>query len=137
MDVSLRTQYALRALVCLTMRRGEGVVSGRQIAEFGAIPGKYVEQVMHELRQSGFVRSRRGKGGGYVLSREPQAITVLEVVEAVEGSLEGFGRMRGGDPVAPLLAPVWDDVRTSLVEVLGCATIAGIVERVAVDMYHI
>jgi Rrf2 family protein len=137
MDVSLRSQYALRALVCLAMKRGEGVISGRQIADFGSIPGKYVEQVMHDLRQAGLVRSQRGKGGGYVLGREPEAITVLEVVETVGGSLDGFGRMRSGDPVGPLLQPVWDAARVSLQDALGSASIAGVAERVAVDMYHI
>jgi Rrf2 family protein len=137
MDISLRSQYALRALVLLAMKRGEGVISGRQIADFGGIPGKYVEQVMHDLRQAGLVRSRRGKGGGYVLGREPEAITILGVVETIEGSLYGFGRMRSGDPVGPLLEPVWHEVRMSLKDILGSASIAGVAERAAADMYHI
>jgi Rrf2 family protein len=119
------------------MKRGEGVVSGRQIAAYGGIPGKYVEQVMHDLRQAGLVRSQRGKGGGYVLGRGPESITVLEVIEAIEGPLDEFGRMRGGDPVGPLLEPVWADARASLQEVLGSATIASIAERIAVDTYQI
>jgi len=137
MDLALRTQYALRALVCLAIKRGGGAISGRQIADFGGIPGKYVEQVMRELRQAGLVRSQRGKGGGYLLAREPRAINMLEVVEAVEGSLEEFGRMPGGDPVGPALEQTWVDVRASLEAVLATTTIAGLADRVAVDMYHI
>jgi Rrf2 family protein len=119
------------------MKRGEGVISGRQIADFGGIPGKYVEQVMHDLRQAGFVRSQRGKGGGYVLGRAPESISVVEVLETIEGSLDGFGRMRGGDPIGPLLELVWTDTRVAIKEILGSASIASIAERVAVDMYHI
>lgn len=137
MNISPRSHYALQALICLTVKRSEGVVSAREVASFGGIPGKFVEQVMRDLRQAGLVRSQRGKGGGYLLAREPEAITVLEVVETVEGVLDDSGRMRGGDPVGPLLDPVWDDVRTSVREVLGSATIASIAERIALDTYQI
>lgn len=137
MDIALRTQYGLRALICLATKRGEGTISGRRIGDFGGIPGKYLEQVMRDLRQGGFVVSRRGKGGGYALAREPEAISLLEVVETFEGSLAGLGRMRVGDPAGPLLEPVWDEVRASLRDVLGSATIAGAAERVAVDTYCI
>lgn len=137
MEIALRTQYALRALVCLTVKRGDGVVSGGEIADFGGIPRKFVEQVMHDLRQAGLVRSRRGKLGGYVLAHSPDAISVLDVLEAVEGPLAGLGRMRGGDPVGPLLEPVWDDVRVSLRESLGATSVAGVADRIAEPMYHI
>jgi len=137
MNISPRSQYALRALICLTVKRSEGVVSGREIATFGDIPSKFVEQVMHDLRQAGLVRSRRGKGGGYMLAREPETITVLEIVETVEGVLDDLGRMRGGDPLGPLLDSVCNDARTALREVLGSATIASIAERIAIDTYQI
>lgn len=137
MDLSPRTHYALRALVCLTVKRGDGVVSGREIAAYGGIPAKFVEQIMHELRDAGFVRSQRGKGGGYSLSREPEDLTLCEVVEAIEGSLEGFGRMRSDDPIGPLLEPVWTSARAALREALDSETIAGVAERIVVNMYHI
>jgi Rrf2 family protein len=136
-EVASRTQYAIRALVCLAVKRGEGVVNGAQIAEFGDIPRKYVEQVMHDLRQGGFVRSQRGKGGGYSLARDPSEISLLEVLETMEGSLDRLGRMPGGDPVAAPLEPVWSEVRTALRDCLGAATIAGVADRIAVQMYHI
>lgn len=132
MDLSLRTQYALRALVYLALRRGTGVVIGRQIADFGGIPGKYVEQVMHELRQADLVSSQRGKGGGYRIAREPESITVLQVIEALEGPVDSFGRMRSGDLVEPLLEPLWSNVRSSLKDVLQATTIADIADRAAV-----
>ena len=137
MEIALRTQYALRALICLTVKRREGVVSGGEIAAFGGIPRKYVEQVMRDLRQAGLVRSQRGKLGGYLLARDPDAISVLDVLEAVEGPLADLGRMRGGHPVGRLLDPVWDDVRASLRDCLGATSVAGIADRIAVHMYHI
>jgi Rrf2 family protein len=137
MEIALRTQYAVRALVCLTVKRGEGVVNGGEIAAFGRIPRKYVEQVMHDLRQAGLVRSQRGKGGGYTLARDPINLTVLEVLETMEGPLDRLGAMPEGDPVGTPLEPLWDDVRQALKASLGSTTIAVLADRLAVHMYHI
>ena len=136
-DVSARTQYALRALVCLTLRGGDRAVSGADIASLGGIPRKYVEQVMHDLRQAGLVSSQRGKRGGYSLACDPHAVTVLNVLETIEGSLDGFGRMPGGDLVRPPLEAVWRDAVAALRQCLGAATIAGLADRIAVHTYQI
>ena len=136
MDLSLRTQYAIRALVCLALRPGAGVVTARQMADFGGIPAKYVEQVMHDLRRAGIVQGQRGKGGGYTLAREPESPTVLQVVEALEGPVEQFGRLRGSDPVQPLLEPLWVNVRDSLRVTLGSTTIADVAAHAASAAFY-
>jgi Rrf2 family protein len=136
-EISLRTQYALRALVCLALKRGEGVLSGQRIAALAGIPKKYVEQVMHDLRQGGFVQSQRGRGGGYVLSRPASAMAVLEVVEALDGPLDELGRIRERDPGAPLLEPMWVVVRRALRETLAEETIATVADRATVTTYSI
>jgi Rrf2 family protein len=136
-DIPLRTQYALRALVCLALKRGEGVLSGQRIAALGGIPKKYVDQVMHDLREGGFVRSQRGRGGGYVLSGQASATTVLEVIEALDGPLDDLGRSRGGDPGSALLEPAWVAVRAALREALAGETIATMADRAALTTYHI
>jgi len=129
MDLSPRTQYAIRALVCLSVRQGPGVVTARQIADFAGIPGAYVEQVMHDLGRAGIVRGRRGKGGGYVLIREPESLTMLDVIEALEGPIDQLGEMRGSDPLQLSLDPLWDTVRRSLRAALGSATVADVAAR--------
>jgi Rrf2 family protein len=136
-DIPLRTQYAIRALVCLALKRGEGVLNGQRIAALGGIPKKYVEQVMRDLRQGGFVHSQRGRGGGYVLSRQASAIAVLEVIEALDGPLDALGRSRSGDPGGLLLEPAWAAVRAALREALAAETIASMADRAAPTTYHI
>ena len=137
MDIPLRTQYALRALVCLALARGEGALSGERIAGLAGIPRKYVEQVMRALREGGFVRSRRGRGGGYSLSRDASAITVLEVIETLDGPLERLGRARAGDSGEALLEPAWALVRAALRDALAAETIGGMAVRTAPTTYQI
>ena len=55
--------------------------------------------------------SQRGKGGGYVLARDPATISFADVIDLIDGSNGGKGRMRGGDQADALVAPVWDAVR--------------------------
>jgi len=136
-DLPLRTQYAIRALVCLALTQGEGVLNGQRIAALGGIPKKYVEQVMRELREGGFVQSQRGRGGGYTLSRDASAITVLEVIETLDGPLEGLGRSRGGDSGEALLEPAWAAVRAALRDALASETIGRMADRAALTTYQI
>ena len=66
---------------------------------------------MHDLRQGGLVRSQRGKGGGYLLAADPAAVSFADVIDLIDGSHGGKGRMRGGDQAEALVAPVWRAVR--------------------------
>ena len=96
---------------------------------FGNIPVKYLEQVMHDLRQGGLVTSTRGKNGGYVLARPPDAITFAEVREIVDGPLVDPERMPGAGQADALVEPVWHDVRQAVREVLAGATVGAAAER--------
>ena len=128
MHVSTRCRYAIKALVRLALSYGGPPVQSRDIAAFGAIPVKYLEQVMHDLRQGGLVTSTRGKNGGYVLARAPEAITFAEVREVVDGPFEGERMSHAGQADA-LVEPVWHEVREAVREVLTGATIAASAER--------
>jgi Rrf2 family cysteine metabolism transcriptional repressor len=93
---------------------------------------------MHDLRHGGLVDSRRGAGGGYVLVRDPALISFLDVLELIDGSQGGKGRMRGGGQAEALVAPVWDEARACLRRILRQATIADAAARAAGQpMYHI
>jgi Rrf2 family protein len=85
MSVSQKCQYALRALFELGKRRLGGVTSVAEIAAAQAIPPRFLECILAELRHAGFVESRRGVRGGYSLSRGPEQITVGEIIRAVDG----------------------------------------------------
>ncbi|MEK6702651.1 MAG: Rrf2 family transcriptional regulator [Planctomycetota bacterium] len=81
--LSSTAEYALRSIMHLTSHPGTACTS-KEIAESGQIPGGYVSKVMQDLVGAGIVESQRGPNGGFRLAREPGAITVLEVVNAVD-----------------------------------------------------
>ena len=86
--ISQKAKYALRALVSLA-RRGETMMIG-DIAREQAIPKKFLEQILLELKRAGFVASRRGRTGGYELIKAPEEIMFGEVLRLIDG------------PIAPL-----------------------------------
>ena len=93
--VSTRGDYASRALLSLALySEGEGPTSVRDIAERTGLPQPYLEQILLALKGAGLVRSKRGVGGGYVLARPPEEITLAAIVSAVDGPIEvgAFGK---------------------------------------------
>src|SRR5258708_19224842 len=86
-QLSKRTQYSLRALYALTRKYGAGPVLITNLAQDESIPKKFVEQILLSLKSVGFVASKKGKGGGYVLAQPPEKITIGAVIRAIEGPL--------------------------------------------------
>lgn len=87
MELSSKSEYALLALVELAAHYNSGEpLQIRQIAAEQNIPDRYLEQLLATLRRYGLVRSQRGAKGGYILAREPWKITLLEVVNCIEGT---------------------------------------------------
>ncbi|HET6352171.1 MAG TPA: Rrf2 family transcriptional regulator [Coriobacteriia bacterium] len=87
MDISRRTDYAIRLLTELA-RQPQGVaVSVRQLAEEGAVPYAFARGIQRDLSAAGLITATRGAHGGISLSREPRSITLLEVVEALQGDV--------------------------------------------------
>jgi Rrf2 family protein len=86
-QLSKRTQYSLRALYALTRKFGEGPVLITTLAETETIPKKFLEQILVSLKSAGFVASKKGKGGGYILAQPPEKITIGSVIRAIEGPL--------------------------------------------------
>lgn len=84
MKLSTKSRYAMRAMMFLAAREQEGPQPLSRIVESG-LPGDYLEQLLGRLRKQGLVRSVRGKQGGYLLARPAQDITLLQVIDAVEG----------------------------------------------------
>jgi Rrf2 family protein len=77
-------EYGLIVSVHLARRAGEKAVSARDVAEYEGLPADYVEQILLKLRRAGLVASVRGAKGGYLLAREPGAVSVKDVIEATE-----------------------------------------------------
>jgi Rrf2 family protein len=84
LDLNRESEYAIRALVVLAID-GDRPLSGREIAGRIDVPERYLSRVLAELGWAGIVTSRIGRSGGYVLGRDPERLSLLEVVESVEG----------------------------------------------------
>jgi len=136
MRVSTRGDYASRALLSLALHAPEtGPTSVRDIAERTALPQPYLEQILLALKGAGLVRSKRGVGGGYVLARAPEEITLGEIVSAVDGPIAV------GDFGAPhengacdhegqcVLLTVWADLGEHMRQHLDTYTLADMVTR--------
>jgi Rrf2 family protein len=85
--LSMKAKYGLRALSALARGHGGGPVLIADLAASERIPRKFLELILLELKRHGLLRSKKGKGGGYNLSRPPAAISIGEVVRALDGSL--------------------------------------------------
>jgi len=86
-NLSQKCQYALRAVFELARRYQDGPVSVSQIAAAQAIPPRFLELILKQLRQAGWVQSHRGVHGGYELAVSPYALTVGQVIRFIEGPL--------------------------------------------------
>ncbi|MBA3306611.1 MAG: Rrf2 family transcriptional regulator [Thermoleophilaceae bacterium] len=130
--ITSKSPYAVRALSELARRGSDQPVPIGEIARARDIPVQFLEGLFATLRRAGLLQSQRGVKGGYLFARQPADVTVLEVVELLEGEL-------GAD--APMLGPVWVEAAGALRAVLSRTTIADVAEREAREagapMYHI
>jgi Rrf2 family protein len=88
MKITYKGDYALKAILDLSLHYGNGVVTIHDLAKRLDIPVKFLEQVLLELKRGGFVESKRGKVGGYLLSRHPSQIKLGQVIRFVDGPIE-------------------------------------------------
>ncbi|HOX39000.1 MAG TPA: Rrf2 family transcriptional regulator [Candidatus Brocadiia bacterium] len=89
--ITHKCQYAVRAVFELAKRYGEGTIKVAEVAEVQAIPPRFLEVILSQLKQGRFVDSRRGAGGGYYLVKNPKDITVGEIIEFVQGPIDPVG----------------------------------------------
>ena len=82
-----KSKYALRALLVLAKEYGQGPVLISDIAHREALPHKFLELILLELRNHGILGSKKGKGGGYFLARRPELVHLGEVLRVLEGPL--------------------------------------------------
>jgi Rrf2 family cysteine metabolism transcriptional repressor len=87
MRLSVRGEYALRAMLALGLHAGESVVRIQAIADEQRIPKRFLEQILNDLKDAGVVTSRRGVQGGYRLARPPEDISLAEIIRHIDGPL--------------------------------------------------
>ncbi len=136
MKVSTRGDYASRALLSLALHSGQSVpTSVRDIAERTALPQPYLEQILLALKGAGLVRSKRGVGGGYVLARSPEEITLGQIVSAVDGPIQAgdFGEPHQNGACDHegqcVLLSVWSEVGQHMRRHLDTYTLADMAQR--------
>jgi Rrf2 family protein len=129
--VSAKTDYAIRAALELAAAPDEKPVKGERIATAQAIPLRFLENILMQLRHAGLVDSRRGAEGGYRLARPAGEVTLADVIRAIDGPLAGVSGARpetlAFEGVAEPMRDVWIAVRASLRGVLEQVTLADVV----------
>ncbi len=139
MIFSTKAEYGVRVMVELARRGGEVPVALTEIAEHEGLPLAYLEHLVARLRRADLVSSRRGAHGGYLLAREPELITMAEVVEALEGRIapiECYSSSPDGsihcvleaDPKRVCTSKIlWTRVRDAIVQTLEETTLADLI----------
>ncbi|MEA3401739.1 MAG: Rrf2 family transcriptional regulator [Armatimonadota bacterium] len=132
MILSHKCQYAIRAMYEITRREGEWPVKSGEIAKAQAIPPRFLENILAQLRRGGFVDSKRGKNGGYMLADPTQPVTVGEVIRFIEGPLVPVHCMMEGSAVCELYGEcpfreMWTAAHQAVIEVYDNTTVHGLI----------
>lgn len=133
MMVSTKGRYGLRVLLDVALHQEHGPVALSEIAGRQALSQKYLWQVINPLKKAGFLRATRGTQGGYVLARDPNAITVRDIVDVLEGPVvlaacvtDAGTCERNVDGTA---REVWSEIEAKIVAAMAGVTLRDIVQK--------
>ena len=124
MNISVKGEYALQAIFDLASQSPGEPVRIADVARRQEIPQKFLELILAGLKQSGFVESRRGAEGGYLLARLPESLTVGEVLRSIEGAAQGRSRSRRKTETP--FTGMWRQVDCAVSEIIDKTTFAGL-----------
>ncbi len=126
MNISVKSEYALQAIFDLASSASPEPVKIAEIARRQHIPQKFLELILASLKQGGFVESRRGAEGGYMLARRPEAISVGEVLHFIEGHREEKRHRK--EPDSPF-SELWCRADQAIDGILNATTFAQLVRQ--------
>lgn len=137
MKLSVRGEYALRALLVLGLSDRKDVVRIQKISEEQNIPKRFLEQILNDLKSAGMVQSRRGVAGGYRLAKPPEEITLAQVVRHIEGALAPvscvsecfYEKCSCPDESRCAIRSVMKEIRDAVVQIAERVTIAELCAR--------
>ena len=137
MKLSLRGEYALRALLVLGQLYDKPLVRIQTISDQQNIPKRFLEQILNDLKSAGVVSSRRGVAGGYRLARRPDEITLATVIRHVEGALAPvscvserfYEKCSCPDESRCPIRSVMKEIRDAIVRIAEHITVADLCER--------
>lgn len=147
MRFSTKGRYGTRAMLELALRFGSGLVLVKDIAKTQDISEKYLERIFFSLKHAGLIKSQRGTKGGYILARLPSQIKLIQIIEALEGSLapvecvdEPLICKRVGICVT---RDIWRKIKDAIEEILNAVTLEDLVNnhkkknKSAINVYYI
>ncbi|MFT3830831.1 MAG: Rrf2 family transcriptional regulator [Opitutaceae bacterium] len=137
MKLSVKVEYACRVLAHIARLHAKGELAHIEtMAEEEAVPANYMVQILGELREGGLIHSRRGKQGGYTLARTPDAISLFDIVNLVDGALLEFGAGKQGRS-GKRVAAAWCEVREVMEAKARAITLDKLALHGAEPMYYI
>ena len=135
MKINYKVDYALKSILDLAVHYDDGLVTIQAISKRINAPSKFLEQILLELKRGGFIESRRGKVGGYLLSRPPEKITLGEVIQFVDGPLEPIACIKERYPDCEdiphcVFRPVWKQVFEAISGIVNPITFSELANKI-------
>src|SRR3989338_3329951 len=135
MHITYKGDYALKTVLDLALHYGSGLVTIHDLAKRIDAPLKFLEQVLLDLKRGGFVESRRGKVGGYLLARPPARIKLGEVVRFIDGPIEPIACVEKkysgcNDLYKCVFRKIWQDVAQVTSNIIDNLSLEDLVEQV-------
>lgn len=134
MRLTYKGDYAVKTILALAKHYGTEPVTIHELAERADIPVKFLEQILLDLKSAGFVESRRGKIGGYLLARHPSKIKLGEIIRFIDGPIEPIACVDAGyagckDKDRCVLRGVWSEVAKAISGIIDNVTFEDLARR--------
>ncbi len=129
--ISKKTIYGLQAAILLAKRYDSGLVLITDLAKEDHIPKKFLEAILLELRKNGILNSKKGKGGGYILGKNPKDISIGDIIHILEGPLSEVsfdGETKESNEIKMILK----EVRDAMSNILDKTSLADVIERASI-----
>ncbi len=138
MKITYKGDYALKAILDLALHYGNGVVTIHELAKRADVPIKFLEQVLLDLKKGGFVESRRGKIGGYMLASPPFQIKLGQIIRFIDGPIEPIGCVEKGyagcsDLYRCVFKKIWQEVTFATSAIVDTITFEDLVSQITTD----
>jgi len=134
MKITYKGDYALKTILGLALHYGNSPVTIHELAKQADIPLKFLEQILLDLKRGGFVESRRGKIGGYLLARPPSEIKLGEVIKFIDGPIEpiacvDIGYKGCGDLNRCIFRGIWVQITEATIKIIDGVTFEDLVKK--------
>lgn len=138
MRITYKGDYALKTILDLALHYGNSPITIHELAKRADVPIKFLEQILLDLKRGGFVESRRGKIGGYLLAKPPSQIKVGEVVRFIDGPIEPVACVdksyKGCNDIKTcLFRGIWKDVSAGISKVVDNITFEDLTKRARIQ----